>query len=257
MLIDCQECSASISEQAKECPKCGAPPNTFLGAARQCAECGGGYRPAYPSCPNCGAPRDIAARVDVGTGAFPSFGTPITSGQASGKSLRPEVDYKLYPWARWGAKWIDTAIFAIGLAIIMGLGGFDWYSESANIIFAFAFVLSFPFWDAVLIAATGGSPGRAIFRFRVLSRTTERNAAFREAIARSWGAWFYGCGLGIPVVALFTLTMSKSYLEKNGESRWDKEARTYVEHSGPQWWSWGLLIVTIFAMYALSVVRRY
>lgn len=61
MLIACQECNAQISEAAAACPKCGAPPDAFLGAPTSCAECGNtDYRPAYAQCRKCGAPKSVA-----------------------------------------------------------------------------------------------------------------------------------------------------------------------------------------------------
>lgn len=61
MLIACQECSATISETAAACPKCGAPPRVFLGSSVMCAECGSPFHTAWSSCRNCGAPRNVAA----------------------------------------------------------------------------------------------------------------------------------------------------------------------------------------------------
>lgn len=60
VLIACQECSATISESASACPKCGAPPRVFLGGSVPCAECGGSFQTAWDSCRNCGAPRSVA-----------------------------------------------------------------------------------------------------------------------------------------------------------------------------------------------------
>lgn len=63
MLIACQECSATISETAAACPKCGAPPRVFLGSSVTCAECGSPFQTAWSSCRNCGAPRNVATSV--------------------------------------------------------------------------------------------------------------------------------------------------------------------------------------------------
>lgn len=63
MLIACQECSATISETAAACPKCGAPPRVFLGSSVACAECGSPFYTAWSSCRNCGAPRNVARSV--------------------------------------------------------------------------------------------------------------------------------------------------------------------------------------------------
>lgn len=69
MMVACQECSASISDAAISCPRCGAPPDVYLGARHNCSECGADYRPAYPECRSCGAPRDVAMDASANNSA--------------------------------------------------------------------------------------------------------------------------------------------------------------------------------------------
>lgn len=60
MLVECQECAASISDAAEACPRCNASRDIFLGPPVGCAECGKPFFNAYGSCAECGAPRPIA-----------------------------------------------------------------------------------------------------------------------------------------------------------------------------------------------------
>jgi uncharacterized membrane protein YhaH (DUF805 family) len=77
-----------ISETALACPKCGAPPRVFLGAALACAECGASFHAAWNSCRNCGAPRDVAASVTTGTVHHPAIDARATNGKAAGTTDR-------------------------------------------------------------------------------------------------------------------------------------------------------------------------
>ncbi|MGD9967060.1 MAG: RDD family protein [Hyphomonadaceae bacterium] len=253
MLVSCQECSASISASASVCPKCGAPRDVFMGAAAACRECAAEFHPAYQTCQNCGAPKSIAltASAHVGSASHHPELPSILQDRTDAVARAP-----LYPWARWGAKWIDTAIFAVLLAVALTLLEFDWYSETADALFLFLIVMTFPFWDAVLLSMSGGSPGRAIFRFRVRMAESRGNPNLGSALSRSWGAWFFGCGLGIPLVALVTMLLSRDYLQRYGESRWDDKAKTEVVHDGPRWWSWALFVLAVLGVGVLNVAGQ-
>lgn len=157
----------------------------------------------------------------------------------------------LYPWARWAAKWIDLSLFGIFLVIALSIGGFDWFSETADLVAFCLFLVAFPFWDAILLSLSGGSPGRATFRFRV-QHTDGGNPNFDRSLTRSWGSWFFGCGLGVPIVVLITMICSRAYLEEHRISSWDRDAQTVVLHSGPRWWSWSLFLVVIVGIAALN-----
>lgn len=251
MLVACQECNANISTSAAICPKCGAPPDVFLGAAAPCRECSAEFRQAFEACKNCGAPRSVAYPEGQPTeGSTPNAGTsPLATGNAQ-PPPKPE------PWSRWGAKWIDTALFAVLFAIVFAAFDFDWYAESAELVFFAFMAVTFPFWDALLVAMSGGSPGRAIFRFRVRSKETASHPTLQAAMSRSWGAWVSGCALGIPVVALFTMLLARSHLEKNGESSWDRNAGTEVMHKGAGFFSWLAFFAVFLGVAALSIYGR-
>lgn len=246
MLVTCRECASSISTSAAACPRCGAPPNVFLGTVAPCAECGTDYRPAFDACQNCGAPRSVAQ-----PGARQSVDEPVATidGRLAARA-RPE------PWARWGAKWIDLAIFVLLWSVAFGYLGYDWYGESAEFGFFLFTAVTFPFWDGFIVALSSGSIGRAVFRFSVRVKGHATAPSLGKSVARAWGAWTSGCGLGIPLVNIFTGVASKLDLEKHGQSGWDREVGTEVVHEGSAWWSWLILVAVILLVLSLNVYAQ-
>lgn len=69
MLVICQSCGHSISDQAFACPKCKAEADVAFGAALPCHECNAPIRPSADLCRSCGAPAAVAlGRVRGGAG---------------------------------------------------------------------------------------------------------------------------------------------------------------------------------------------
>jgi lipoprotein-releasing system ATP-binding protein len=156
---------------------------------------------------------------------------------------------RLYPWARFWAKQLDFALhwMSVGLAVgfaltllprLFGLSleGLWW----APYLVAAATVLSFPLIDALWVSATGSSPGRLAFRFRVQRRNGDK-PSFNNALARAWTCLFFGQGLTLGLIWLLTCWASYSNLQQHGASLWDRDAGTEVVHRGPAWWSWFVL----------------
>jgi lipoprotein-releasing system ATP-binding protein len=159
------------------------------------------------------------------------------------KSTEEEIKPRLYPWARFWAKQIDLTIhYALAgtvftflfSALGLVLGGHVGVSVLAVASWV-ATVFSFPLVEALLVSNTGGSPGRALFRFSVRKRNGDK-PSFRMAFARAWTCLFFGQGLGLG--SLITYWASYSYLMQHSVSLWDRDVGTEVVHRGPRWWSW-------------------
>ncbi len=153
---------------------------------------------------------------------------------------------KLYPWARFWAKQIDVHLYAMLLFALIGtLATFAGLNPQSLLwaVLALA-LLTFPAVDAMLLTASGGSLGRAIFRFRVQTRSGEK-PSFGRAFSRALTCLFFGQGLWLGLVALLTNWASYTNLVEHGASLWDREAGTEVVHQGPKWWSWLLLVLLI------------
>jgi lipoprotein-releasing system ATP-binding protein len=161
----------------------------------------------------------------------------------------PEKKPRLYPWARFWAKQVDLSLH------ILLIGGFlstlGWLAGVDRQAWAWmvwlVLMLSYPIVDAIFVSSTGGSIGRAIFRFSVLRRNGDK-ASFKTALARAWTCLFFGQGLWV----VWPLTYWASYtnLTEYQASLWDRDAGTQVVHRGPKWWS---LIVPIIYVAAAGV----
>jgi lipoprotein-releasing system ATP-binding protein len=162
---------------------------------------------------------------------------------------------KLYPWARFWAKQIDINLHLaiVGGGLMTLLLTIDRVFNGALGLAANAFLLSFliavfsyPLFDALFVSNTGGSLGRAIFRFGIRKRNGER-PSYGLALSRAWTCLFFGQGLCLGIVCLMTWWASYSNLSQFGASLWDRDAGTEVVHRGPAWWSWLVLMLFLAA----------
>lgn len=55
-LVGCRECGKQVSDQAKECPECGAADPASASGGIACPECGAGISEEDETCPECGLP---------------------------------------------------------------------------------------------------------------------------------------------------------------------------------------------------------
>lgn len=110
MLISCQECQANISEAAIACPQCGAPPETFRGAARSCAECSTEFYPAYSACRSCGAPRSVAMSQQPRV-------TAATSESSLGAGRAPEIPPSNSARHESGMRWVKWVLILVGATL--------------------------------------------------------------------------------------------------------------------------------------------
>lgn len=129
--------------------------------------------------------------------------------------------------SRLAAKLLDILLITSTLPLIFAFverlsgqsGAFAlWYSQSALpglLIFAL-----FPFVEAVMLHLFGTTPGKAILALSVTTKEGMR-PDFGRLVSRGYLCWFYGLGMGIPLVNLCTIARSRRHLEKNGISGWD------------------------------------
>lgn len=74
--------------------------------------------------------------------------------------------------------------------------------------------------DAAVMAAVGTTPGKAIFGIRVRAPGGGK-LSFGQAILRNLGMWFFGLGLGLPIVTVVTMIVSARKLWSAGDLAWD------------------------------------
>lgn len=129
---------------------------------------------------------------------------------------------QLRPGSRLFAKYLD--IFLIGIPLSIFLSAFnqsvsdDPYSSLDTL--GFFVLLTFPLAEAATIKLFGNTPGKALFRLAIRDSQGQR-PRFGKLLSRSYLCWFYGLGMGLPLVNLITLYCSRRHLEAHGAAGWD------------------------------------
>jgi len=136
---------------------------------------------------------------------------------------KPRSAASYLAWARLWARYIDITIYTFIASLVVGAT----YPAIANLNQAVIGILLLPvglFIDALVLGAFGTSIGKAIAGVRIASvdESKLKPAVHFKRELRIWGA----LGLGIPIVALFTLQNSYNELKFNGATGWDSETST-------------------------------
>ena len=147
-------------------------------------------------------------------------------------------DTEPHQWRRYGARTIDTLLFgSLSTLVVTFVGGFVLALIGSDLVF---FFVDPPMWSAFLIfaplaiagacvanalceAAWGSTPGKWIFRLKVLSADGGR-LTMGQAFAREFHLFWRGMGCGLPLLSLITLVISYNDLDNDGATRWDSAA---------------------------------
>ena len=171
------------------------------------------------------------------------------------------------PWARYVAKSMDMLIaslllipifIAIGVLVVavLVLNGqsvefLDAPVQSPAVeavYFAAGMVLLaifFPLGEGICIASFGTTPGKSLLGIKLRDVETGNKLPMSRSIARSYGAYFYGVGLGVPLITLLTHIMSYEYLKGNDITRWDERQRALYETRRVSRFRWAFAIVLV------------
>lgn len=124
-------------------------------------------------------------------------------------------------WSRWLARvWLDYGLFSIALAVLVEITA----PQSGIMDSEYGLVwLTLVLWipvEAVLIAAVGQTPGKALLGLRV-ARSDGTRLSYREAGRRAL-AVFVRNGLMIPIVCLFTFSTEYKRVRTGKQASWDE-----------------------------------
>lgn len=155
-------------------------------------------------------------------------------------AVAPELDAEVYdeiaeltplagPWPRYWARMLDLLV---GTAILAFVAGLLWPAlfagENTNFsLIALALIPVSLFLEAGVLALVGTTPGKAIAGIRVQTFDLER-PSFQTLIARNMRIWLFGLALGIPLIALATLSHNHRKVANGDSTSWDEEAGTRV-----------------------------
>lgn len=164
-------------------------------------------------------------------------------------------DYEVVvrPWARYLARTIDLWLVCwvvLIVTILLNVYGILEFGKYQFIISVFVIRLVL---ESILISDFGTTPGKWILGISVL-KFNNTNLSFWEALKRNIYVYVAGEGLSVPVISVFVLLNSYSYLKNYKFTYWDGLLQTKVVHKPikiVQWiFAWmlllGLIILTSY-----------
>jgi len=200
-------------------------------------------------------PGDHASSTLAAPGAAVAADAPLSAPSGAGTDIAESASLAsnehwsatpVAPWRRYGARMIDTTLHGVlGIVLI----AYAWYviaPASADAFFSILderrgrlidFMLSClaaVIVGGFVVGSTGSSLGKAIFGVKVVNAKGEP-IGIVEGFRRELQVWAFGMGLGIPIIALFTMSNAFSKLRKEGITSWDRRQGCLVLHrpAGP------------------------
>jgi len=135
-----------------------------------------------------------------------------------------------HPWARYFAKCVDYSLFTpIVTYFFWNHSRFwfdNWHLLPVTLFGNFLWALL----EAVLISYTGTTPGKALMGIRIWKEggADYEKLDLKNSFGRSVYCWFAGMGMGIPVIALFTMYYNYRKLKRNESTSWYLETKAHV-----------------------------
>lgn len=148
----------------------------------------------------------------------------------------------VHPWQRYFARMFDIHLFSMTIMVAIGaVGGifapeptlrFLALMEGGFLATLYANVLAVGVTvpAIAIFGAWTGTPGKWLFDIRVREANGDRLSLVRS-FRREAAVWIKGLGLGVPLVSLITLIMSKVRLDEDGMTSWDKAMGCRVTHA--------------------------
>jgi uncharacterized RDD family membrane protein YckC len=210
----------------------------------------------------------IKLRVEQLKGNEPTIDdiNPIESNV--GELLKNWHTLPVHPWRRYFAILIDIPILGVSTWFLLffilymlnpSLGDFlVAKSETLNpIVDSFITTFIGCLVSGVILGKTGTTPGKLIFGITVRN-IYGHPIGIKNGIERCLQVWTKGLGVGIPIISLFTLFSSKSYLEKNGNTRWDDAGKytVYYKNSVATQIAFGFLLVVVI-LFILAFLNSF
>jgi uncharacterized RDD family membrane protein YckC len=152
------------------------------------------------------------------------------------------TDRKAHPWRRYWARMLDVSVIGFVTWAVIGFVVGVVAPEPGKAFFAIfkqpivgplldgllTLVVAIP-GTALLLGLTGGTPGKWLFGVKIV-RPDGRPIGVAAALWREIQVWFRGLGMGIPLVALFTVFGGYSWLKDDGYAPWDKPRQRVALH---------------------------
>lgn len=148
------------------------------------------------------------------------------------------------PWVRYWARMFDVYLFSLITGIMVEILYPETLETSNDAILGVIIIFVWVFVESIFLCVAGTTPGKFLLKVR-LFKPNGRSIEFNEALTRSFRVWWRGMGVGIPFVALFTLTNAYNSLKIEGASSWDRDSDFIIMHEKIGW----IRVVTIIAIF--------
>jgi uncharacterized RDD family membrane protein YckC len=139
------------------------------------------------------------------------------------------TDSKPATWSRYFARAIDMwviifiVIFSVGLVIGL-LSAAAGPSDTASIVTGLLVIVAFfatPVFEAIIAKLFGNTPGKALFGLKP-ARVDGTPMTLGNLIGRNYRAYFFGMGLGLPIVSLIAMIVQFNNVRSKGGTGYDK-----------------------------------
>lgn len=187
-----------------------------------CAHCGTQILSRSKFCSNCGADLELGPPPSECANDLLNSQVGGTSTEASASSARP--------WVRYWARAVDLYLASLAGGVAAGIvfpSALSW--EGSALLFGLSIVFAWVFVEALLLSTVGFTPGKWLFRTRVVTNSGAKPDYFL-ALSRSLRVWWRGLAGGLPVVSLVTIIVAHGHLTKNGLTTWDRDGGFIVTH---------------------------
>ena len=132
------------------------------------------------------------------------------------------------PWIRYWARLFDIFTISIFGSICL----FFVFPElenvpdiGINILMIFVFI----FLEPLMLSFWGTTPGKALLNVSI-NKIGKSDLSYSDCFVRCIKVWFYGMGMGLPLISLATQIVAYNKLNKNKITSWDEEEKFVISH---------------------------
>src|SRR6185437_11435312 len=195
-----------------------------------------------------------------------AFAPESSAATASSSSVDAAPFEPATPWRRYWARLIDLTVSMFLVAVMTGairpslIGQLNAAVGAKWVVLLLLLPVALVL-DAGIYQALGNTPGKAIAGIKALTQDGRRMLSAPVYLGRNFGVYFFGIGLGLPLVNLFTLIYGYRRAAAGEMSTWDRLCGSRVcaltEGTRRTWLAAGLYALAVIAVVALGMHTRH
>jgi hypothetical protein len=187
-------------------------------------------------------------------GVFPPKAAPATTALTPPIPLLTSEVSQIRPWVRYWARIIDLFLFSVCFGLVASIFAGRALNRVDVLRLGLLSDFLWCFVEAGFLAIWGYTPAKAFFKISVRNSNGAK-LDYKSALSRAFDVWFRGLAMGIPLIALFTMTTAYRTLTKKGITTWDQRRNFHVSHRkiGLLRATLAILFISLFIIAALLV----